>query len=115
MAWRFEPPPDASTAMRELIARILRSPVRRWKRREKTIDRFAQIACGSDPFTSGAIAVFGGRRFYVEHYRHAAERRGGCDVAPSVPREKRSGRIDVVFRNRLAVERQPGLAALARP
>ena len=45
----------------------------------------------------------------------SAERRARRDVAPSVADEERARRVELVLGDRLVVQRESGLSAVARP
>ena len=106
MAWRFEPPPDASTAMRDLIARILLPARRRGKRVEKAVDRFAERMRGLAVLRRARWRSVGRRRRHVEQNRPAAERPGRRDVAPAVADEHRRARVDAEVGDRVAEQLQ---------
>ena len=90
MACRFDPPPDASTAMRVVIVAdsMARATTREARRGIGRPPRRANAP--SDPRGASALTILGRRRFDVEQNGPPSERDSRLDVAPSIADEQRA-------------------------
>src|SRR4051812_45644693 len=84
------------------------------KRRQISIDRFAERMRGRDRFPPSFDEVLGGRGVDVEQHGETAERARWHDVAPAISGEQRARRIQSVLGDRLTIQAEGRLAAVAR-
>src|SRR6185312_4631287 len=114
IACRFEPPPEARTAMRALIARSLLRLASSRKRTKESIDRLAKRSGRCRRFGMRTLAVLRWRGVDVEQNTLAAESRRRRHVAHAVTDEECRRAVELVLGDGLPVERKPGLATIAR-
>ena len=106
IACKLEPPPDASTAMRDLIARILLPNGRGGKRFEKTRNGVAERLGDFDSPRVAArafvelvelLSVLWRRRWRRHGYSQSAKSHRRRHVSPAIPYESRSREIQIVL------------------
>src|SRR5688572_13967098 len=121
IAPRFEPPPDARTAMRDRVAGSIGATAARGRSREAAVaerreDARRRIGEGWRDlgFPRGALALLTRRLLGRDEYPAPAEGAGRRDVPPHVADEERRGAVESVIRDRLLVQQHPGLATGAR-
>src|SRR5262245_20513602 len=102
MACKFEPPPDASTAMRDLIALTLRQSALCGKRAEELIDRIGEARGIRNAIAPRQLSIVRRRRLDIEQNPVAAQRYRRRDVPMPTPDKHRSRGIDAILGDRSA-------------
>src|SRR4030095_12720080 len=115
MAWRFVPPPDARTATRTVMQRILSGARRSREEGKKPLHGVEQRVGDNGACVNRLLDLLGRGRRCGDEIRRSAERAGGEHITRPVAREHRSRGGQIELGDGLIEELASRLPAAARP